>query len=123
MRTSSRRPASSIRAGPSPIFQLADINPAIDKEHLEATRRAAEEGRRLDPRNIDYWPALAKNDVAAKDFTEAQKAWGGAEHAAANDEERERIHQVVCRCRRTVSMPRRPSASVSQTSAKPISSA
>ena len=48
----------------------------------------------LDPRNIDYWPALAKTDIAAKDFAEAQKAWAGAERAAANDEERERIHQV-----------------------------
>ena len=31
---------------------------------------------------------------AAKNFPEAQKAWAGAERAAANDEERTRIHQV-----------------------------
>jgi hypothetical protein len=48
----------------------------------------------LDPRSSDYWTALAKNDEAAKDFAEAQKAWSGAERAAATDEERERIRKV-----------------------------
>ncbi len=48
----------------------------------------------MDPRSIDYWTALAKTDVAAKDFAEAQKAWSGAERAAASDEERERIRKV-----------------------------
>ncbi len=77
-----------------PYFQLADIDPAIDKEHLEKRAVLLKKAVSLEPRNIDYWTALAKNDVAANDFTEAQKAWGGAEHAATSDEERERIHQL-----------------------------
>ncbi len=77
-----------------PYFQRADIDPAIDKEHLEKRAVLLKKATSLEPRNIDYWTALAKNDVAAKDFAEAQKAWGGAEHAASSDEERERIHQL-----------------------------
>ena len=77
-----------------PYFQRADIDPAVDKEHLEKRAVLLKKAVSLEPRNIDYWTALAKNDVAANDFAEAQKAWGGAEHAAVNDEERERIHQL-----------------------------
>jgi len=77
-----------------PYFQRADIDPAIDKEHLEKRAVLLKKAVSLEPRNIDYWIALAKNDVAANDFTEAQKAWGGAEHAAKTDEERDRIHQL-----------------------------
>jgi tetratricopeptide (TPR) repeat protein len=77
-----------------PYFQLADLDPAIDKEHLEQRAALLKKATNLDPRNSDYWTALAKTDIAAKDFADAQKAWAGAERAAANDEERERIHQV-----------------------------
>jgi cytochrome c-type biogenesis protein CcmH/NrfG len=77
-----------------PYFQLADIDPAIDKEHLEQRAALLKKACALDPRNSDYWIALAKTDVVAKDFAEAQKAWAGAERAAATDEEREHIHQV-----------------------------
>jgi hypothetical protein len=77
-----------------PYFQRADIDPAVDKEHLEKRAVLLKKAVSLEPRNIDYWTALAKNDVAANDFAEAQKAWGGAEHAAVSDEERERIHQL-----------------------------
>jgi tetratricopeptide (TPR) repeat protein len=77
-----------------PFFELADLNPAIDKENLEQRAALLKKAANLDPRNIAYWQALAKTYVAAKDFGEAQKAWAGAEHAAANDEEREGIRQV-----------------------------
>jgi len=77
-----------------PYFQLADLDPAIDKEALEKRAVLLKKAVSLDPRNIDYWTALAKNDVAAKDFADAQKAWGGAEHAASSDEQRDRIHQL-----------------------------
>ena len=77
-----------------PYFELADLNPAIDKENLEQRAALLKKAANLDPRNIAYWQALAKTYVAAKDFGEAQKAWAGAEHAAANDEEREGIRQV-----------------------------
>jgi hypothetical protein len=77
-----------------PYFQLADIDPAVDKEHLEKRAVLLKKAVSLEPRNIDYWTALAKNDVAANDYADAQKAWGGAEHAASSDDERERIHQL-----------------------------
>jgi hypothetical protein len=77
-----------------PYFELADLDPAIDKENLERRAALLKKAASLDPRNIAYWQALAKTYIAAKDFGEAQKAWAGAEHAAANDEERESIHQV-----------------------------
>ncbi len=77
-----------------PYFELADLNPAIDKENLEQRAALLKKAANLDSRNIAYWQALAKTYVAAKDFGEAQKAWAGAEHAAANDEEREGIRQV-----------------------------
>jgi tetratricopeptide (TPR) repeat protein len=77
-----------------PYFQRADIDPAVDKEHLEKRAVLLKKAASLEPRNIDYWTALAKNDVAAGDFADAQRAWGGAEHAAATDEEREHIHQL-----------------------------
>jgi tetratricopeptide (TPR) repeat protein len=78
----------------APQFELADLDPAVDKEHLEKRAVLLKKAVSLDPRNIDYWTALAKNDVAANDFAEAQKAWSGAERAAANDQEREHIRQV-----------------------------
>lgn len=77
-----------------PYFQLAELNPAIDKTNLEQRAALLKKAAALDPRNSDYWQALAKTDIAAKDFAEAAKAWSGAERAAANDEERERIRQV-----------------------------
>jgi hypothetical protein len=77
-----------------PYFQLADIDPAIDKTHLEQRAALLKKATNLEPRNMEYWQALAKTYVAAKDFAEAQKAWAGAEHAAANDQEREHIHQL-----------------------------
>jgi hypothetical protein len=77
-----------------PYFQLADLNAAIDKENLEQRAVLLKKAASLDPRSSDYWTALAKNDEAAKDFAEAQKAWSGAERAAATDEERERIRKV-----------------------------
>jgi hypothetical protein len=77
-----------------PYFQMADLDPAIDKENLQKRAVLLKKAVSLEPRNIDYWTALAKNDVAAKDFADAQKAWGGAEHAASSDEQRDRIHQL-----------------------------
>ncbi len=77
-----------------PYYQLADLDAAVDKEQLEKRAALLKKAADLDPRNSDYWTALAKTDIAAKDFTEAQKAWAGAERAAATDEERERIRKV-----------------------------
>ena len=77
-----------------PYFELAELDPAVDKEHLEQRAVLLKKAAALDPRSSDYWTALAKTDEAAKDFEAAQKAWSGAERAAANDQERERIGKV-----------------------------
>ncbi len=77
-----------------PYYQLADVNPAVDKPQLEQRAALLKKAAALDPRNMDYWQALAKTYEAAKDFAEAQKAWSGAERAAASDEERERLSKV-----------------------------
>ena len=77
-----------------PYFQRADIDDAIDKEHLEKRALLLKKATSLEPRNVDYWTALAKNDEAAKDFVEAERAWGGAQHAAKTDQERERTQKL-----------------------------
>ena len=61
-----------------------DEQDAVKRVETVLLKKAAS----LEPRNIDYWTALAKNDVAAGDFADAQRAWGGAEHAAVSDQER-----------------------------------
>ena len=77
-----------------PYFQLADLDAAIDKEQLEKRAELLKKAAALDPRSSDYWTALAKTDIAAKDFAASEKAWSGAERAAASDEERERIRKI-----------------------------
>lgn len=77
-----------------PYFQLADLDAAVDKAQLEKRAALLKKATDLEPRNMEYWQALAKTYEAAKDFAEAQKAWGGAERAAASDKEREKLHQV-----------------------------
>lgn len=73
-----------------PYFQLADLDKMVPEQRAADLKKAAS----LDARNIDYWQALARAEVAAKNYPEAQKAMAGAERAAANDEERARMHQV-----------------------------
>ncbi|HYL73305.1 MAG TPA: hypothetical protein VEU96_03825 [Bryobacteraceae bacterium] len=73
-----------------PYFRMAELAPDNPQQRAVLLKKAAG----LEARNIDYWQALARAETAAKNFPEAQKAWAGAERAAANDEERARIHQV-----------------------------
>lgn len=73
-----------------PYIRMAEV----DKDNLEQRAAMLKKAAGVDPRNIDNWQALARTEIAAKNFPEAQKAWAGAERAAANDEERARIHQV-----------------------------
>jgi len=77
-----------------PYYQLADINPAIAKPQLEQRAAMLKKAASLDPRNMDYWTELAKTYEAAKDFAEAQKAWSGAERAAANDQQRAKMAKI-----------------------------
>ena len=73
-----------------PHFRLAEL----EKDNLAQRAVLLKKAASFEPRNIDYWQALARTQIAAKNYPEAQKAWAGAERAAANDEERARIHQV-----------------------------
>ena len=73
----------------APAFRLAQLEEDPGRKAVYLKKAAS-----CDPRNIDYWQALAKAYIAAENFVEAQKAWGGAERAAATPEERSRIHQV-----------------------------
>ena len=73
-----------------PYFRMAEV----EKDNLEQRAALLKKAAGFDPRNIDYWQTLARTEIAAKNYPEAQKAWAGAERAAANDEERTRIHQV-----------------------------
>lgn len=73
-----------------PHFRLAER----ESDNLEQRAVFLKKAASLDPRNLDYWQALAKTWTSAKNYVEAQKAWAGAERASANEEERSRIHQV-----------------------------
>jgi len=73
-----------------PYIRMAEV----EKDNLEQRAAMLKKAAGVDPRNIDNWQALARTEIAAKNYPEAQKAWAGAERAAANDEERARIHQV-----------------------------
>lgn len=83
--------------------RAARLNPRWAEPYIQMADQEFDPGKRadllkkavaLDPRNVDLWQTLASAEKAARNFTEMQKAWGGAERAAANDEERARIHQV-----------------------------
>jgi len=69
-----------------PWRQLAnfDSNPAQKIADLK-------QATKLDRRNIEYWQELARVATAANQFADAAKAWSGAERAAANEQDRERI--------------------------------
>jgi hypothetical protein len=63
---------------PTPALKIADLKKAAA----------------LDPRNAEYWQELAKVATDANQFSDAAKAWAGAERAAVDDQERERIRGV-----------------------------
>jgi hypothetical protein len=73
----------------APYFHMAEEEDNPD-QRVTLLKKAAS----LDIRNIDYWQVLARAQIFAKNYPEAQKAWAGAERAAANDQERGRIHSV-----------------------------
>ena len=87
----SRRPPASILAGRSPTFKWPIRSPRALEKRAALLKKAAA----LDPAQRRVLANLGeRREWPPRNFTEAQKAWGGAERAAANDEERERIHQV-----------------------------
>ncbi len=83
--------------------RAARLNPRWAEPYIQMADQEFDPGKRadllkkaaaLDPRNVELWQTLASAEKAARNFTEMQKAWGGAERAAANEEERARIHQI-----------------------------
>ncbi len=72
-----------------PPYRLALLETDLDRRS-ELLKKATS----LDPRKVEYWQALAKNETDAARFIDAQKAWGGAERAAATPEERSRIRET-----------------------------
>lgn len=71
-----------------PPYQLALRDADLDRKSAYLKKATA-----LDPRNVEYWKALAKTETEATRFIQAQRAWGGAEQAAATPAEREQIRK------------------------------
>lgn len=80
----------AIKANPKwaePRAKLAAIETS-SVEKMKELKAAAT----LDPRNASYWQALAEAQAYADDYENAAKSWSLAEHAAADEAERARIH-------------------------------
>jgi hypothetical protein len=73
----------------APYFHMADEEDNPD-QRVTLLKKAAN----LDVRNMKYWEVLARAQIFAKNYPEAQKAWAGAARAATTDEERSRIQNV-----------------------------
>lgn len=72
-----------------PPYRLAQRETQLDRKAILLAKAAG-----LEPRNIEYWQTLAQTYTAANRFKDAQKAWGGAERAAATVQEREHIRAL-----------------------------
>jgi hypothetical protein len=74
---------------PDPHVRLAELSTAPNVKAAELGKAAA-----LAPRDAGLWKQSALAYAAANQFTEAGKAWSGAERAAASDEERNQLRQA-----------------------------
>ena len=96
-----------LQAGPAKAkicFQMAArLNPfwgepyrqlALLEDDLNVQIKLLKKATAVEPRNIGYWQTLAKVDVAANNYVEAQKAWAGAERAGASPDERLRMQEL-----------------------------
>jgi hypothetical protein len=80
----------AIKANPKwaePHAKLSAISTNSIEKMKELKTAAA-----LDPRNASYWQALAEAQAASDDYMSAAKSWAQAEHAAADEPERAKIH-------------------------------
>ena len=66
---------------------------ALMQDHKSKTV-PLEKATQLEPRRVDYWESLAREQTAANLFIEASKSWLGAERAAATEPERARIRRA-----------------------------
>ncbi|HVP00661.1 MAG TPA: hypothetical protein VMT15_21470 [Bryobacteraceae bacterium] len=82
--------AAAIKANPrwaEPHFKLAAL-----EENSIGKIKELKAAATLEPRNASYWRALAEAQAAANQYDDAAKSWALAEHAAADEAERARIH-------------------------------
>jgi hypothetical protein len=74
----------------APHAELAKLEAAVPvRSYLEWKQAAT-----LEVRNVEYWRAYAVSATEANQFTEAAKAWSGAERAAPTDKERAELKQA-----------------------------
>jgi tetratricopeptide (TPR) repeat protein len=85
------------------LRKAAGLNPKLDEPLALMAARDTDPQMRLahwkdaaarNPRNPDYWKALAECYATDHNFTEAAKAWREAEQASADPVARERMHQA-----------------------------
>ena len=83
--------------------KAAQLNPRWAAPPFELAQTQTGPGRRisllaaaakLEPRNVDYWRALAGAQEEAGQLVDAAKSWGSAELAAGTPEERARLRQI-----------------------------
>lgn len=74
---------------PDPHVRLAELATAPNVKAAELGKAA-----KLAPRDVELWKQAALAYAAANQFAEASKAWAGAERAAVDEKERERLRQV-----------------------------
>jgi hypothetical protein len=71
-----------------PVFEQANLA-ADDHERLDLLKKAT----RLNPRDTEYWVALAQLQTMMGDAAAAQSSWVRAEDSAATPAEKDRLHQ------------------------------
>jgi hypothetical protein len=85
------------------LLHAAGINPKLDEPFALMARRDTDPQQRLahwkaaaerNPRNPDYWQALAECYLADHDYAGAAKAWTQGEQAATSPAERARMHEA-----------------------------
>lgn len=73
---------------PDPHVRLAELGTAPNVKAAELGKAAA-----LAPRDPELWKSAALAYAAANQFSEATKAWAGAERAAIDEQQREQLRQ------------------------------
>ena len=85
------------------LQKAAELNPQWADPHAELARLETIPGRilaeaklaaNLDVRNVAYWEALAVAATSSNAFSDAAKAWAGAERAAPTEQERTRVKRA-----------------------------
>ena len=78
------------------LAKAAELNPLWGEPHAALAKLGGgvaewSKAAQLDLRNVGYWQTLAETYSAANQFNDAAKAWNGAQRAAADEAERDRM--------------------------------